>query len=102
MVLNGLVELRKIQRNEKVQQYVNFLHHSAQLTHMHEPHMLIDPLLSLESKIRVILKLLYFGLIGLEFNNVQLPLKLEIVDQLVDEYFAQDSVEPNQTNGLVI
>ncbi len=102
VVLNCLVELRKIQRNEKIQQNINSFHHSAQFTHMDESHMFIDPLFALGSEIRVVLKLLYFCLIRLQFNNVQLTLKRKIVYQLVYEYFAQHRIKPNQTNCLVV
>ena len=102
MVLDGFVELREIQRDEEVQQNIDFGHFLGQFIGMNKLHMFIDPLFALGSKIGIIFKLFDFGFVRLEFNNIQFVLKTEIIDQLIDEYFAQYSIEANKTNGLMV
>ena len=102
MVLDRLVKLREVKGNEKVQQDINLRHHLCQLPHMHKPHMSLNPLLAPRPEIRISLELVNFGLIRLEFNNIQLLVKIKIIDQLVDEDLTQHGIEPNQAYRLLL
>jgi hypothetical protein len=102
MVLDGLVELREVKGNEKVQQDINFSHHLCQLPDMHKLHTPLNPFLAPRPKIWISLELINFGLIRLEFNNIQLLIKIKIVDELIDEDLTQHGIEPNQAYRLVL
>ncbi len=102
MVLDCLVELREVKGNEKVQQDINFSHHLCQLSDMHKSHTPLNPLFTPRPEIWIILELINFGLIRLEFNNIQLVVKIKIIDKLVDEDLTQHGIEPNQAYRLVL